>query len=159
MATPVDGTTQSPPETTDEAHLASLIQAADFLEDQINTVKQLLSSRQSVDHLLPQLVEFDKLLRESLKFALKTLEMDDKQMERFRKSLRRSRKLRERVGGMNRRARIGGNLLEGLFACEDLRRRVLGDLFCRDFEELSLGMQGGGDENEGKMGGMGEGTE
>jgi len=159
MATPVDGMTQSPPETTDEAHLASLIQASNFLQDQINTIEQLLSSRQSVDHLLPRLVEFDKLLRESLKLALKTLEMDDKEMEQFSKSLRRSRKLMERVGRMNRRARMGVNLLEGLFACEDLRRMVLGDLFCRDFEELSLGMQGHGDENEGKMGGMGEGTE
>lgn len=160
MTTPADETTQSPPETTDEDQLiANLIQAANFLQDQINTVEQLLSSRQSIDHLLPRLVEFDKLLRESLKVALKTLEMDDKEMERFRKILQRSRKLRERVGGMNRKARMGENLLEGLFACGDLRRMVLGDLFCRDFEELSLGMQGHGDENEEKTGGKGEGME
>jgi hypothetical protein len=152
MATLGDETTKSPPETPAKKILASLVQVANLLQDQTNTIEQYLSSRQNVEHLLLQLVDFDKLLRESLKLALKALTMDDMEMMQFRKILRRSRKLKERVSGMNRNARMGGNLLEGLLACEDLRRRVLGDVFCQDFEALSLSVQGCGDETEAKIG-------
>jgi hypothetical protein len=56
----------------------------------------------------------------------------------------------------SREERGAESFLEGSLAYKDLRRRVLGDLFCRDFEELSLAFRGGREENNEKMSGNGE---
>jgi hypothetical protein len=126
--------------------LAGLTKAADLLQEQINTIQQLLSSHQSIDDLLPGLIGYEKHLRKGLRIARqsgmeKEKEKEKEKEEPFRKILRRSRRMRERIERISRSRARTGAFLEAFFACEDLRRELLGDLFCREFDEVSLGGQ------------------
>ena len=162
MATPADETTQSTPDFSDDNFdFSSLNRSADYLRDEIKRLETRLSSHQSINHLIPALIRFETTFQETTADAQRT-EMEDYQREAFRKIWRRAERLGKRLGRLIRRARArarararrGSALVEGLLACEDLKREVFGDLFCREFEELRMGMRGGGDErrrkNDGK---------
>jgi len=84
--------------------------------------------------------------------ATRTVTEEDWQ-EPLRELLRQAKRLRERAERLQRRVRPGRSLLEGLLACENLRRELFGELFCRELEELSLVMEGGGEENRESSGG------
>jgi hypothetical protein len=75
--------------------LTGLTKAADLSQDQINTIQQHLQSHQSVDDLLPGLVNYEKHFQRGLRIA-RQLGMERKEKP-FKKILQRSRRLRARI--------------------------------------------------------------
>ena len=132
MATPTDETIPNSFDERDE-FLAGPIQGVDILNNHINDLQNILSSgRRVAGSLLAELALYESKLREDIKVA-RGLVIETKDLKSSRKVLRKCRRFR--VRGQRARSR---DFLEGFFACENLRRQVFSDLFCREFDELSL---------------------
>lgn len=132
MATPTDETI---PKSFDErdGFLAEPIQGIDILNNHINDLQDILSSGGRIaGSLLAELAYYESKLREDIEVA-RGLGIKEKDLKSSKKVLRRCRRFRVRA----QRAR-SRDFLEGFFACENLRRQVFSDLFCREFDELSL---------------------
>ena len=132
MATPTDETIPNSFDNRDE-FLAEPIQGVDILNNHINDLNDILSSGRRVPgSVLAELGYYEGKLREDIEVA-RGLGIKEKDLKSSRKVLRKCRRFR--VHAQRARSR---DFLEGFFACESLRRQVLSDLFCREFDELSL---------------------
>lgn len=147
MASPPDKTSQRPSQISN-VFLDGLKVAANYLEEQINSIEQLLSSSQVVDHLVIELIKLENVLRRGLR-ASRRAGMN--KYEPCKKILRRSRRLRHQIKRLRWKG-TGGSLVGALLACEELRRQLFGDLFCQEFEELSLSIRDGGGEKREDVG-------
>ena len=132
MATPTDETIPELFGERDE-FLAEPIQGVDILNNHINNLQDSLSSgRRVAGSLLTELAYYESKLREDIKVA-RGLGIKEKDLKSSRKVLWKCRRFRVRA----QRAR-SRDFLESFIACENLRRQVFSELFCREFDELSL---------------------
>ncbi len=132
MTTPTDETI---PKSFDErdGFLAEPIQGVGILNNHINDLQDILSSGGRVaGSLLAELAYYENKLWEDIEVA-RGLGIKEKDLKLPRKVLRKCRRCR--VRGQRARSR---DFLQCFFACENLRRQVFSELFCREFDELSL---------------------
>ena len=153
MATGADETTLSPTPDSSDHTLLRLTQCANYLRDNIRRLEKRLSSHRSIEHRLASLLEFESIFQETLTVVLGR-ETEEDQKEPLQNLSRRAERLSERIERLVERLRRGHSLLEAILGCEDFRREMFGDLFCREFNELSLEMRGHGEES--REGGKGK---